>query len=86
MTPDHGLAFFHKLEIDDFEQNQSWRFVAAAGMWEAPSHSQRHAFRTGPVIRGALSPSRAWRSASVARLARTLAATNAHHRHHLPIP
>ncbi len=30
---------FHKLEIDDFEHHQSWRFVAVAGMWEVPSHS-----------------------------------------------
>ena len=34
---------------------------------------QRHAIRPGPVVRGTFSPPRAWRSASVARFARTLA-------------
>ena len=39
---------FHKLEIDDFEHHQSWRFVAVAGMWEVPSHSQADSQRATP--------------------------------------
>src|SRR4051812_1261661 len=31
----------HRLQIDDFEHHQSWRFDAVARRWEVPSHSHR---------------------------------------------